>query len=97
MVEIKSDILIAQQLATSLKNGGDGLASVSNASKDEKTKLLGNDSAHHAIDLSQSKAKAISEAIQSTCTNIQSVAEQFQAVDEDSVGRFRLMEGQNRE
>lgn len=97
MVEIKSDILIAQQLATSLKNGGDGLASVSNASKDEKTKLLGNYSAHHAIDLSQSKAKAISEAIQSACTNIQSVAEQFQAVDEDSVGRFRLMEGQNRE
>ena len=95
MKEIKSDILIVQQLASAMKTGGDALASVSNASKDEKTKLLGNDSAHHAIDLSQSKAKDISLAIQSACTNIKSVAEQFQAVDEDSVGRFRLIEGQN--
>lgn len=97
MKEIKSDILIAQQIATVLKTGGEALAIVVGAYKDEQTKLLGNDSAHYAIELSQSKAKDISVAIQSVCTNIQSVAEEFQAVDEASVGRFQLMESRNRE
>ena len=92
MKEIKSDILIAQQLGAALKTGAEALISIADVYKDEQTKLLGNDSAHHAIELSQSKAKDISVAIQSVCTNIQSVAEEFQAVDEASVGRFQLME-----
>lgn len=97
MKEIKSDILIAQQLGAALKTGGEALAIVVGAYKDEQTKLLGNDSAHHAIELSQNKAKVISAAIQSVCTNIQSVAEEFQAIDEASASRFQLMEGRDRE
>ena len=97
MKEIKSDILIAQQLGAALKTGAEALISIAGAYKDEQTKLLGNDSAHHAIALSQNKAKVISAAIQSVCTNIQSVAEEFQASDEASASRFQLMEGRDRE
>lgn len=97
MKEIKSDILIAQQLGAALRTGAEALISIADVYKDEQTKLLGNDSAHHAIELSQSKAKDISVAIQSVCTNIQSVAEEFQAIDEASASRFQLMEGRDRE
>lgn len=97
MKQIKSDILIAQQLGTALKTGAEALISIADAYKDEQTKLLGNDSAHHAIALSQNKAKDISAAIQSVCVNIQTVAERFQAIDEASASKFQLMEGRNRE
>lgn len=59
MKQIKSDILIAQQLGTALKTGAEALISIADAYKDEQTKLLGNDSAHHAIALSQNKVKDI--------------------------------------
>ena len=43
MIEIKSNADTAQELAASLKSSGDALSGVSSASKDEQTKLSGND------------------------------------------------------
>ena len=70
------------QLAASLKSSGDALSGVASASKDEQTKLSGNDAAHQAIDTAKTKAEEIAAAIESIGTNLQTVANGFTAVDE---------------
>ena len=82
MIEIKSNAETAQELAASLKSSGDALSRVSSASKDEQTKLSGNDAAHQAIDTAKTKAEEIAAAIESIGTNLQSVSIGFTAVDE---------------
>ena len=75
MIEIKSNAETAQELAASLKSSA-------SASKDEQTKLSGNDAAHQAIDTAKTKAEEIAAAIESIGTNLQSVSTGFTAVDE---------------
>ena len=82
MIEIKSNAETAQELASSLKSSGDALSGVASASKDEQTKLPGNDAAHQAIDTAKTKAEEIAAAIESIGTNLQSVSTGFTAVDE---------------
>lgn len=82
MIEIKSNADTAQELAASLKSSGDALSGVSSASKDEQTKLSGNDAAHQAIDTAKTKAEEIAAAIESIGTNLQSDSIGFTAVDE---------------
>lgn len=82
MIEIKSNAETAQELAASLKSSGDALSGVASASKDEQTKLSGNDVAHQAIDTAKTKAEEIAAAIESIGTNLQSVSTGFTAVDE---------------
>ena len=82
MIEIKSNAETAQELAASLKSSGDALSGVASASKDEQTKLAGNDAAHQAIDIAKTKAEEIAAAIESIGTNLQSVATGFTVVDE---------------
>ena len=69
MIEIKSNAETAQELAASLKSSGDALSGVASASKDEQTKLSGNDAAHQAIDTAKTKAEEIAAAIESIGTN----------------------------
>ena len=64
MIEIKSNAETAQELA-SLKSSGDALSGVASASKDEQTKLSGNDAAHQAVDTAKTKAEEIAAAIES--------------------------------
>lgn len=82
MIEIKSNAESAQELAASLNASGDALSGVASASKDEQTKLSGNDAAHQAIDTAKTKAEEIAVAIESIGTNLQTVANGFTAVDE---------------
>lgn len=82
MIEIKSNAETAQELATSLKTSGNALSGVASASKDEQTKLSGNDAAHQAIDTAKTKAEEIAAAIESIGTNLQSVSTGFTEVDE---------------
>lgn len=82
MIEIKSNAETAQELVASLKSSGDALSGVASASKDEQTKLSGNDVAHQAIDTAKTKAEEIAAAIESIGTNLQSVSTGFTAVDE---------------
>ena len=56
---------------------------VASASKDEQTKLSGNDAAHQAIDTAKTKTEeGIAAAIESIGTNLQSHFNRFTAVDE---------------
>lgn len=82
MIEIKSNAETAQELAASLKSSGDALSGIASASKDEQTKLSGNDAAHQAIDTAKTKAEEIAAAIESIGTNLQSASTGFTAVDE---------------
>lgn len=82
MNEIKSNAETAQELAASLKRSGDALTAVTPATKDEQTKLSGNDDAHQAIDTAKTKAEEIAAAIESIGTNLQSVSTGFTEVDE---------------
>ena len=68
MIEIKSNAETAQELAASLKSSGDALSGVASASKDEQTKLSGNDAAHQAIDTAKTRAEEIAAAIESIGT-----------------------------
>ena len=82
MIEIKSNAETAQELAASLKRSGDTLTGVTPATKDEQTKLSGNNAAHQAIDTAKTKAEEIAVAIESIGTNLQSVSTGFTVVDE---------------
>lgn len=59
MIEIKSNVETAQELAASLKSSGDALSRVASASKDEQTKLSGNDTTHQAMRLLKPKQKKL--------------------------------------
>ena len=59
MIEIKSNAETAQELAASLKDRGDTLSGVASASKDEQTKLSGNDTTHQAMRLLKPKQKKL--------------------------------------
>lgn len=82
MNEIKSNAETVQELAASLKSSGNALTAVTPATKDEQTKLSGNDAAHQAIDTASTKAGEIAAAIESIGTNLQSVSTGFTEVDE---------------
>lgn len=81
---MKLKVILRQpkKLAASLKTSGDALTAVTPATKDEQTKLSGNNAAHQAIDTAKTKAEEIAAAIESIGTNLQSVSTGFTVVDE---------------
>lgn len=89
MVKIKSNAETAQELAASLKRSGDTLTGVTPATKDEQTKLSGNNAAHQAIDTAKTKAEEIAAAIESIGTNLQSVSTGFTQTDEAVATNFK--------
>lgn len=79
---IKSNLGIAQARATALKNATESLNSSSSADKDSQTTVLGNSKAHSAIDSTLNVAKIVSGAVTNASSNINTVAGNFEAVDQ---------------
>lgn len=67
--------------STSLKNASNKLKQDINVTKDNQTTVAGNTNAHQSIEASKQTAEKTSMLIQTMSNNIQSVAEEFQAMD----------------
>lgn len=79
---IKSDFGGAQSKATALKNATDSILQSASLTNDTQTTVNGNTNAQEAITAAQETAKQIAAAISLASANIQSVAEDFEALDQ---------------
>lgn len=79
---IKSDFGGASQKTTALKNATDSILQSASSTNDTQTTVSGNTSAQEAITTVQETAKQIAVAISLASANIQSVAENFEALDQ---------------
>ncbi|MGX7420054.1 TIGR04197 family type VII secretion effector [Carnobacterium gallinarum] len=82
MEKIKSDLTEASQKATGLKNTTDNLKQISTIETDWQTTIVGNQEAQEKIQLAQETAKQIASAIMLGSMNLQSVAKDFEALDQ---------------
>ncbi|MGX7417537.1 TIGR04197 family type VII secretion effector [Carnobacterium gallinarum] len=88
MVGIKSDFGGANQKATALKSATDKLVQSTSVTNDTQTTVLGNANAQEVIQQAQETARQVAEAIISASSNLQSVAEGFQELDQQVGQRF---------
>lgn len=79
---IQSDLAGASQKATALKNATDKLIQQSNINNDTQTTVVGNDNAQEAITTAQETATKIAQAVFLASSNLQSVAKDFEALDQ---------------
>ncbi|MGX7203139.1 type VII secretion effector [Enterococcus plantarum] len=79
---IQSDLAGASQKATALKNATDKLIQQSNINSDTQTTVVGNDNAQEAITTAQETATKIAQAVFLASSNLQSVAKDFEALDQ---------------
>lgn len=79
---IQSDLAGASQKATALKNATDRLIQQSNINNDTQTTVVGNDNAQEAITAAQETATKIAQAVFLASSNLQSVAKDFEALDQ---------------
>lgn len=96
MVLLQNDVTTAGERATALANGVSSLSSSGAVSKDEQTKLGGNDKAKSVIDASYDVSKAISQAIQQMSRNIRSVSSEFEAMDKQIGSQLNELNQVNR-
>ncbi|MGM0216297.1 TIGR04197 family type VII secretion effector [Enterococcus sp. AZ109] len=89
MAGISSDIGQAQQKATALRSASETLSTSASVNKDTQTTVIGNQSAHEAIDSLSSAAQRVASAVNSASGSIQSVAQNFQAIDQSGKNLFR--------
>lgn len=82
MDTIKSDFSGASQKATALKTATKELTQTSTITTDNQTTVSGNKNAQEVIQLAQTSAAAIANAVNQAATNLQSVASEFEAVDQ---------------
>lgn len=87
---IKSNLGSASQKATALKNATDQLVQQSSVSTDSQTTVAGNTNAKEAITKAQQTATKIAQAIHTASGNIQSVAKDFEAMDNELSRSFDL-------
>jgi type VII secretion effector (TIGR04197 family) len=80
---IQSDLAGASQKATALKNATDTLIQSSSVSEDTQTTVAGNTNAQEVIKLAQETATQIAQAVFFASSNLQSVAKDFEAMDEN--------------
>lgn len=80
-MSITSDLSGAQQKATEIKSAVSVLSSTSTINNDSRTTVAGNANAQEVIERVQGTTQKIMEAINSASSNLQSVAEEFAAVD----------------
>jgi type VII secretion effector (TIGR04197 family) len=80
---IQSDLAGASQKATALKNATDKLIQSSSVSEDTQTTVAGNTNAQEVIKLAQETATQIAQAVFFASSNLQSVAKDFEAMDEN--------------
>jgi type VII secretion effector (TIGR04197 family) len=79
---IKSDFTGASQKATALKSATDKLIQSASITEDTKTTVAGNTNAQEAIATAQETATQIAQAIFLASSNLQSVAKEFEALDQ---------------
>lgn len=82
MVELKNNAALAVQRATALEIATSAISSGNIIIKDSHTTVAGNTNASSAIDLAQTMAIQMSEAITSMSSNINSLSSAFQAMDQ---------------
>ncbi len=84
MMEIKSDLSVAQEQATALTAAKDQLlVDVSSVTLDEQTTVQGNPKAKAVIQRSGEMANQINTALATTMEHLHSVANDFEAVDQE--------------
>lgn len=96
MVLLQNDVTTAGERATALANGVSSLSSSGTVSKDEQTKLGGNDKAKSVIDASYDVSKAVARAIGQMSQNIRSVSSEFQAMDKQIGDQLQELNQVNR-
>lgn len=79
---IQSDLAGASQKATALKSATDRLIQQSSINNDTQTTVVGNDNAHEAITTAQETATKIAQAVFAASSNLQSVAKDFEVLDQ---------------
>ncbi|MGX7417425.1 TIGR04197 family type VII secretion effector [Carnobacterium gallinarum] len=82
MEQLKSDLGGASQKATALKNATNTLIQPVVITEDTQTTVTGNTNGQVAIKSAQDKAKQIANAVVKASSNIQSIAKEFEALDE---------------
>ena len=85
MVEIKVDLSGANKISTELSVGVNHLRSVSNIVKDNRTTVAGNNEASRVIDQSKMASDTIAKIIADMSKNLNSITNEFKAVD-DKIG-----------
>ena len=80
---IKSDLHTAQEKATAFTQATQRLQENSTVEQDTQSNVNGNIRAQEAIALVKDTANQLSLAISTASKNIQSIAEEFQALDEN--------------
>ncbi|MTD40260.1 TIGR04197 family type VII secretion effector [Erwinia sp. CPCC 100877] len=79
---IQSDFTGASQKATALKGATDKLIQSASITKDTQTTVAGNTNAQEAITTAQETATKIAQAVFQASSNLQSVAKEFEALDQ---------------
>lgn len=90
---IQSDLEGASQQATALKTAADILKQESSVTTDVQTTIAGNEDARKAIQVAQEMAKQIAEAVSSASCQLHSVAEDFEATDQQVGQQFQSIGG----
>ncbi|WP_088825237.1 MULTISPECIES: TIGR04197 family type VII secretion effector [Listeria] len=80
-MNIQTDGNVAKEKATALKNATDNLVQTLTIEQDNQTTVSGNSDAHEATKKAQDTAKQIAEAIMKASSDIQSVSQEFEALD----------------
>lgn len=88
MSTFQSDLFGAREKATALMTATNTLTQSVSVTKDTQTTVAGNQNAHQAIDLAKNTATGIAQAIVSASNNIKSVAEDFEAMDQQTRSLF---------
>lgn len=84
MMEIKSDLSVAQEQATALTTAKEQLlVDASSVTLDEQTTVQGNPKAKAVIQRSGEMANQIKTALATTMEHLHSVASDFKAVDQE--------------
>lgn len=86
---IKSDFNGAQLKATALQQATATILQATSVTKDTQTTVSGNANAQEAMTAAQETAKQIAAAIALASTNIQSVAKDFEALDQRMSQKMR--------
>ncbi|WP_156011221.1 TIGR04197 family type VII secretion effector [Streptococcus ruminantium] len=82
MVLLQNDVTTASERATALANGVSSLSSSGTVSKDEQTKLGGNDVAKAVIEASQGIAREVDRVISNMSSSLKGVSQELQAMDQ---------------
>lgn len=82
MTNIMSNLGGARQKATALRTACDHITQNSSVDKDTRTTVAGNTNAHDTIQTIIDSAEQIAQAVLTASSQLQSVAEEFEALDQ---------------